>query len=120
MTLVEQIQKYVKKLPPEKQSEVLNFAAFLQKQVAVSRPARRRSLHNHPALVRGVNAKSTHLHTNKPCALNGLPPVNAVFDTNIVIDALNGIPDADAEFRPLRTRFHQPRDLDGSADRCVG
>jgi hypothetical protein len=49
MTLVEQIQKYVKKLPPEKQSEVLNFAAFLQKQVAVSRPARRRSLHNHPA-----------------------------------------------------------------------
>jgi predicted nucleic acid-binding protein len=28
----------------------------------------------------------------------GFPPMNAVFDTNIVIDALNGIPEADAEF----------------------
>jgi hypothetical protein len=28
----------------------------------------------------------------------GFPPVNAVFDTNIVIDALNGVPEADAEF----------------------
>jgi hypothetical protein len=30
MTLADQIQKYVKQLPPEKQSEVLDFAAFLQ------------------------------------------------------------------------------------------
>jgi predicted nucleic acid-binding protein len=28
----------------------------------------------------------------------GFPSVNAVFDTNIVIDALNGVPEADAEF----------------------
>jgi predicted nucleic acid-binding protein len=28
----------------------------------------------------------------------GWPPVNAVFDTNIVIDALNGVPEADAEY----------------------
>lgn len=49
MTLAEQIQKYVKQLPPEKQSEVLDFVAFLQKQVTVSRPTRRRSLHKHPA-----------------------------------------------------------------------
>lgn len=49
MTLAEQIQKYVKQLPPEKQSEVLDFAAFLQKQVAISQPVRRRSLRSHPA-----------------------------------------------------------------------
>ncbi|PJH74543.1 MAG: hypothetical protein CO064_11485 [Anaerolineae bacterium CG_4_9_14_0_8_um_filter_58_9] len=49
MTLAEQIQKYVNQLPPEKQSELLDFAAFLRKQVAVSRPARRRSLRKHPA-----------------------------------------------------------------------
>jgi predicted nucleic acid-binding protein len=28
----------------------------------------------------------------------GLPKVNAVFDTNIVIDALNGVSDADTEY----------------------
>jgi hypothetical protein len=28
----------------------------------------------------------------------GFPSVNAVFDTNIVIDALNGVPEADAEY----------------------
>jgi predicted nucleic acid-binding protein len=28
----------------------------------------------------------------------GLPKMNAVFDTNIVIDALNGVSDADAEY----------------------
>ncbi len=32
MTLAEQIQKYVDQLPPEKQREVLDFVAFLQKQ----------------------------------------------------------------------------------------
>jgi len=29
----------------------------------------------------------------------GCPPVNAVFDTNIVIDALNGVSAADVEYR---------------------
>jgi hypothetical protein len=49
MTLAEQIQKYVDQLPPEKQSEVLDFVAFLQKRLAASQPARRRSLRKHPA-----------------------------------------------------------------------
>ena len=49
MTLAEQIQQYVNQLPPEKQSEVLDFVAFLQKWMAVSQPARRRSLRKHPA-----------------------------------------------------------------------
>jgi len=49
MTLAEQIQKYVNQLPPEKQSEVLDFVTFLQKRVGVSQPARRRSLRRHPA-----------------------------------------------------------------------
>jgi hypothetical protein len=49
MTLAEQIQKYVNQLPPEKQSEVLDFVTFLQKRMAASQPARRRSLRKHPA-----------------------------------------------------------------------
>jgi len=49
MTLAEQIQQYVNQLPPEKQIEVLDFVAFLQKRMAVTQPARRRSLRKHPA-----------------------------------------------------------------------
>jgi hypothetical protein len=36
MTLAEQIQKYVNQLPPEKQSEVLDFIAFLNMRSSVS------------------------------------------------------------------------------------
>jgi hypothetical protein len=49
MTLAEQIQKYVDQLPPEKQSEVLDFVTFLQKRLVVSQPTSRRSLRKHPA-----------------------------------------------------------------------
>lgn len=49
MTLAEQILKYVNQLPPEKQSEVLDFVAFLQKRAVASQPTRRRSLRKHPA-----------------------------------------------------------------------
>jgi hypothetical protein len=36
-------------LPPEKQSEVLDFIAFLHQQAGLSHPAKRRSLKQHPA-----------------------------------------------------------------------
>jgi len=49
MTLAEQIQKYVNQLPPEKQSEVLDFVAFLQKQGATSQPAKKHTLREHLA-----------------------------------------------------------------------
>ncbi len=35
----------------------------------------------------------------------GFPSVNAVFDTNIVIDALNGVPEADAEYSRYENIF---------------
>lgn len=47
MTLLEQIQKEIELLPPEKQSEALDFILFLQKQSA--RPRRKISLRKHPA-----------------------------------------------------------------------
>jgi hypothetical protein len=49
MTLMEQIQNQVRQLPPEKQSEVLDFVTFLQQQLAASPPAQRRSLRQHSA-----------------------------------------------------------------------
>ena len=49
MTLAEQIQKYVNQLPPEKQSEVLDFVAFLQKKATASQPAMKHSLRKHPS-----------------------------------------------------------------------
>ena len=49
MTLDEQIRLQAKKLPPEKQEEVMDFIAFLQQQVGVSQPARRTSLKKHAA-----------------------------------------------------------------------
>jgi len=50
MTLLEQIQQQLRDLPPEQQSEVLDFVNFLQQKVAPTiRPARRRSLRKHPA-----------------------------------------------------------------------
>lgn len=57
MTLVEQIQKQLKTLPPEKQGEVLDFIAFLQQRIALSQPARRRSLKKHPAFGSWKNRK---------------------------------------------------------------
>ncbi len=50
MTLLEQIQDQLRRLPPEKQSEVLDFIAFLQQRLTVSPPsAKQRSLRQHPA-----------------------------------------------------------------------
>jgi hypothetical protein len=49
MTLLEKIQQQLNHLPPEKQSEVLDFAMFLRQQVAETQPPPRRSLRQHPA-----------------------------------------------------------------------
>lgn len=49
MTLMEQIEKQLSKLPPEKQSEVLDFITFLQQRVGLSKSARKGSLKNHAA-----------------------------------------------------------------------
>jgi hypothetical protein len=62
MTLLEQIQEHLKQLPPDKQSEVLDFARFLQQQIADDRAARPRSLRQHPAFGswRGRNIDALH------------------------------------------------------------
>jgi hypothetical protein len=57
MTLTEQIQKQVKALPLEKQSEVLDFISFLQQRVISSQPVKRRSLKKHPAFGSWKNRK---------------------------------------------------------------
>lgn len=50
MTLLEQIQDQLRQLPPEKQSEVLDFVTFLQQRAtAFPPPSPRRSLRQHPA-----------------------------------------------------------------------
>jgi mRNA-degrading endonuclease RelE of RelBE toxin-antitoxin system len=49
MTLLDQIQQQLKQLPPEKQSEVLDFVAFLQQRSASGQPVAGRSLAEHPA-----------------------------------------------------------------------
>ena len=49
MTLLEQIEKQIRILPPEKQAEVLDFITFLQQQAGVSQTAKRRSLRRHAA-----------------------------------------------------------------------
>jgi len=60
MTLLEQIQHELEHLPPDKQSEVLDFVSFLRQRVAASRPAVKRSLCDHPAFGswrgRGIDA----------------------------------------------------------------
>ncbi|MCX7856164.1 MAG: DUF2281 domain-containing protein [Anaerolineae bacterium] len=48
MSLLEQIQKEVVHLPPEKQSEVLDFVLFLRQRLPTRVPSRR-SLKDHPA-----------------------------------------------------------------------
>ena len=49
MTLLEQIEKEIGVLPPEKQAEVLDFITFLQQRAGISPPAKRHSLKNHTA-----------------------------------------------------------------------
>lgn len=49
MTLLEEIQSQLTKLPPEKQSEVLDFVTFLRERVTTRRPIPGRSLRQHPA-----------------------------------------------------------------------
>ncbi len=49
MTLLEQIQQELRKLPPEKQHEVLDFVTFLQRRISTTMPAGKRSLRQHPA-----------------------------------------------------------------------
>jgi hypothetical protein len=49
MTLLEQIEQQLKQLPPEKQSEVLDFVTFLRERAASGRPTHGRSLRQHSA-----------------------------------------------------------------------
>ena len=49
MTLLEQIQRQLRQLPPEKQKEVLDFVTFLQVQVSPKTKKRKQSLQKHPA-----------------------------------------------------------------------
>ncbi len=49
MTLLEQIEKQLSALPPEKQSEVLDFIAFLQQRVNMLQHVKRGSLRQHAA-----------------------------------------------------------------------
>ena len=50
MTLLEQIESQLRQLPPEKQSEVLEFVTFLrQRLLASAQPAKQRTLRQHPA-----------------------------------------------------------------------
>ena len=57
MTLLEQIEKQLSVLPPEKQSEVLDFIAFLQQRVNAPPPVQRRSLKKHTAFGSWKNRK---------------------------------------------------------------
>ena len=49
MTLLEQIEEQLSALPPEKQSEVLDFIAFLQQRANALQPVKGRSLKKHNA-----------------------------------------------------------------------
>jgi hypothetical protein len=49
MTLLDQIQRQLRQLPPEKQREVLDFVTFLQVQTSPQTKKRKRSLQKHPA-----------------------------------------------------------------------
>jgi hypothetical protein len=60
MTLLEQIEQQIRQLPPEKQSEVLDFAVFLQQRPEFPQLIKERSLRQHPAFGswhgRGIDA----------------------------------------------------------------
>jgi hypothetical protein len=49
MTLLEQIEKQLRVLPPEKQEEVMDFIAFLQHKAGMLPPVKRASLKEHAA-----------------------------------------------------------------------
>jgi hypothetical protein len=49
MTLLEQIEQQIRQLPPEKQSEVLDFAVSLQQRPEFQQRLEERSLRQHPA-----------------------------------------------------------------------
>jgi hypothetical protein len=49
MTLLEHIQKELQLLPPEKQSEALDFILSLQKQNSIKKPRTKVSIRQHPA-----------------------------------------------------------------------
>jgi len=49
MTLLEQIEKQLSLLPPDKQEEVLDFIAFLQQKSGVLPSVKRSSLKKHAA-----------------------------------------------------------------------
>jgi hypothetical protein len=49
MTLLEQIEKQLRVLPPEKQNEALDFIRFLAQQAGVSPVTKHRSLKKHAA-----------------------------------------------------------------------
>jgi len=55
MTLLEQIEKQLNALPPEKQNEVLDFIAFLQQRARISQ--KRRPLKKHAAFGSWKNRK---------------------------------------------------------------
>lgn len=57
MTLLEEIEKQVSALPPEKQDEVLDFILFLHQRKADSQPTKPRSLKSHPAFGSWQNRK---------------------------------------------------------------
>ena len=57
MTLSEQIQKQLTALPPEKQSEVMDFIAFLQQRVGLSQSVKRLPLKKHAAFGSWKNRK---------------------------------------------------------------
>lgn len=49
MTLLEQFEKQLSALPPDKQQEVMDFIVFLQQRAGVSQPVKRTSLKKHAA-----------------------------------------------------------------------
>ncbi|MBI3165936.1 MAG: DUF2281 domain-containing protein [Chloroflexi bacterium] len=49
MTLLEQIEKQLSALPPEKQEEVLDFISFLGQKAGLVPPVKRSSLKKHAA-----------------------------------------------------------------------
>ncbi len=57
MTLAEEIRKQLDALPPEKQSEVLDFIEFLQQRSGSSQPTKKRSLKKHAAFGSWKNRK---------------------------------------------------------------
>lgn len=62
MTLLEQIEKQIRALPPEKQAEVLDFITFLQERAGISALVRARPLKKHPAFGSWKHRKIDAVH----------------------------------------------------------